>query len=88
VEGIDGAVALAKAAAGDRNVSVAGGANTIQQALRAGLADELELHLAPLLLGRGARLFDELRPDDVALERIEVIDSPNVTHITFRVRNG
>jgi dihydrofolate reductase len=85
-DGVESAMGLAKAAAGDKNVSVAGGADTIQQAIRAGLVDELELHIAPLLLGGGTRLFDDLGPDDAVLERIEAVDSPNVTHVRYRVR--
>ncbi|HET9673623.1 MAG TPA: dihydrofolate reductase family protein [Gaiellaceae bacterium] len=87
-DGIESAVEQAKAAAGERNVSVAGGASAIQQAVRAGLVDELELHIAPLLLGSGTRLFDDLGPDDAALERVDVVGSPKVTHITYRVRNA
>jgi dihydrofolate reductase len=85
-DGIESAIEQAKGAAGDGNVSVAGGAETIQQAIRAGLVDQLELHVAPILLGGGTRLFDDLGPDDAALERVEVVDSPRVTHVTYRVR--
>jgi dihydrofolate reductase len=87
-DGIESAIEQAKAAAGEKNVSVAGGASAIQQALRAGLVDELELHVAPLLLGSGTRLFGDLGPDDAALERVDVAGSPNVTHITYRVRKA
>lgn len=66
-----------------RNVAVAGGANVVQQAVKAGLVDELRLHLAPILLGSGTRLLDDL--GGVELERTAVIDSPGVTHLTFRV---
>ena len=63
-----------------RNVVVAGGANVVQQAVKAGLVDELRLHLAPILLGSGTRLLDDL--GGVELERTAVIDSPGVTHLT------
>jgi len=84
-DGIESALEQAKAAAGDKDVSVAGGANTIQQYLRAGLLDEIQIHVAPLLLGGGRRLFEHLRPDEVELESTRVIASPAVTHLRFRV---
>ncbi len=79
------ALAVAREAAGDKDVSVAGGASTIQQFLRAGLVDELQLHVAPMLLGSGTRLFEGLGPDDVRLEALRTVDSPRVTHVKFRV---
>ena len=84
-EGIDAAVTQARAAAGDRNVSVAGGANVVQQCLQAGLLDELQIHVAPLLLGDGVRLFDNLGADPPSLEVTRVIESPKVTHVKYRV---
>jgi dihydrofolate reductase len=84
-DGIESALEQAKAAAGDKNVSIAGGANTIQQYLSAGLVDELQIHIAPLLLGGGIRLFDDLRADQIELETTRVIESPEVTHLRFRV---
>ena len=83
-DGIESAVDQAKAAAGDKDVTIAGGANTIQQCLRARLVDEVRLHLVPVLLGGGVRLFDGLGNGDVALETIRVIESPNVTHLMLR----
>jgi dihydrofolate reductase len=83
-DGIESAVDQAKAAAGDKDVTIAGGANTIQQCLRARLVDEVRLHLVPVLLGGGVRLFDGLGTEDVALETIRVIESPNVTHLMLR----
>ena len=80
-DGIERALEQARAAAGDADVSIAGGANVVQQYLQAGLVDEFQLHLAPVLLGAGVRLFD--RP--VELERTRVIDAPGVTHLRFRV---
>jgi dihydrofolate reductase len=84
-EGIEAALAQARAAAGDKNVSVSGGANVVQQYLSAGLMDELQIHLAPLLLGDGVRLFDGLGPEQPKLEPTRVIESPAVTHIRYRV---
>jgi dihydrofolate reductase len=82
-DGVESAIRQAREAAGDRNVGVAGGADAVQQALRARLVDELRLHLAPVLLGSGTRLFEGL--GDLQLERTEVVAAPAVTHLTFRV---
>src|SRR3954470_1261222 len=82
-DGIESALEQAKAAAGDKTVSIAGGADVIQQCLRAGLVDEMLIHLVPLFLGGGTRLFDDVPP--VALARIQVVDSPAVAHIRYRV---
>ena len=84
VSGVERALELAKAAAGDRDVGIGGGASTIQQFLRAGLVDELMVHVAPLILGGGRRLFDD--PEGrIELEQTEVIESPRVAHVRFRV---
>jgi dihydrofolate reductase len=64
---------------------VAGGANTIQQYLAAGLVDELQIHIALVLLGEGIRLFERLGPGPIALEATRVIGSPTVTHLRYRV---
>lgn len=84
-DGVETAIDQAQTAAGDKDVSIGGGANTIQQFLRAGLVDELQIHIAPLLLGGGVRLFDDLGTDEVKLQSTRVIESPNVTHLKFRV---
>ncbi|MGH3129379.1 MAG: dihydrofolate reductase family protein [Gaiellaceae bacterium] len=84
-DGVESALEQAKAAAGDKNVGVGGGANTIQQYLKAGLLDEIQIHIAPLLLGAGVRLFDHLGTAHIELETTRVIDSPDVTHLRFRV---
>jgi dihydrofolate reductase len=84
-DGIESAVARAREAAGDKDVNVAGGANAIQQTLESGLLDEIQLHIAPLLLGAGTRLFESPANANVEFERIRVIDSPTVTHLKFRV---
>jgi dihydrofolate reductase len=86
-DGIESALDQARAAAGERYVQVSGGADAGQQYLRAGLLDELHLHVAPMLLGSGTRLFDERGPGLPGLEPMRVIDSPAATHITYRVLN-
>jgi dihydrofolate reductase len=83
-DGIESAIAQARAAAGDKKVHVMGGASVIQQALQAGLVDSLHLHVAPVVLGAGTRLFDNLT-DPIGLERIEVVESQFGTHLRFRV---
>jgi dihydrofolate reductase len=84
-DGIESAVEQAKAAAGDKNVSIGGGASTIQQALKAGLVDEARLTVAPVLLGGGVRLFEDLGPDDAEFELVRVIEGPKATHLKYRV---
>jgi len=81
-EGIEAAVEQARAVAAEKDISIAGGASVVQQCLRAGLVDELQIHLAPVLLGGGVRLFDGA--DFEQLELGEVVASPTVTHLTFR----
>jgi len=78
-------VAQAKAAAGDRNVLLHG-ATAAQALLRAGLVDEVALHVVPVLLGAGRRLFDDLPPDHVELDLVRVLDGPDVQHLHYRVR--
>jgi dihydrofolate reductase len=84
-DGIASAMAQAKAAAGDRNVLVHG-AYTAQRALEAGVLDELQIHQIPVLFGGGLRLFD-LLPSRIELEIVRVIDTPEATHIRYRVRH-
>src|SRR5215213_2544820 len=85
-DGIESALEQARAAAGDRDVAVAGGADVVQQYLEAGLIDAMQLHVAPLLLGDGVRLFDGPLPGAPrALECARVAESPTgVTHLTYR----
>jgi dihydrofolate reductase len=83
-DGIESAMAQAKAAAGDRTVVVMG-AYTAQRALEAGVLDELQIHQIPVLFGGGRRLFEVL-PSRVELEILRVIDTPEATHIRYRVR--
>ncbi|NLG96064.1 MAG: riboflavin biosynthesis protein RibD [Chloroflexi bacterium] len=84
LDGIESAMAQAKAAAGNRNVMVHG-AYTAQRALEAGVLDELQIHQIPVLFGGGRRLFDVL-PQRIELEIVRVIDTPEATHIRYRVR--
>ena len=84
VDGVEKAIALAVDAAGDKDVSLAGGADVIRQALAAGLVDELTLITAPLLLGGGKRLFEGFTRD-VELEHVDVRQSPFATFVTYRV---
>jgi len=82
-DGIESALSQARAAAGDRDVSIAGGASTVRQFLRAGLLDQLYLHIAPVVLGAGERLLEDV--GDPTLEPVEVVASPTVTHVKYRV---
>jgi dihydrofolate reductase len=84
-DGIVSAMEQAKAAAGDRHVHVQGG-YTAQQALAEGVLDELQLAQVPVLLGRGRRLFDTL-PREVELDVVKVIDTPEATHLRYRVQS-
>ncbi|GAA2586804.1 dihydrofolate reductase family protein [Actinomadura fulvescens] len=83
-EGIEAALERARAAAGDRNVAIAGGARTVNQYLAAGLIDELRLHVAPVVLGKGERLFEDV--GDLELEPVSVAGTNLVTHVTYRAR--
>jgi dihydrofolate reductase len=83
--GIESALAQARAAAGEKSVLVAGGANTVQQCLAAGLVDEIQIHVAPVLLGSGTRLFGSVEPEGIKVEGTRVTASPAVTHLRFRV---
>ena len=85
-DGIESALDQARAAAGDKDILVAGGADVAQQYLKAGFLDEIQLHVSPLLLGDGVRLFEGLGPDDAELELADVTESPVVTHIRYTVR--
>ncbi|WP_245718692.1 dihydrofolate reductase family protein [Micromonospora rhizosphaerae] len=82
-EGIEGALERARAVAGDREVSVSGGASAVRQYLAAGLLDTLWLHLVPIVLGGGTRLFDGV--GEVRLEPVKVVAAPTVTHVKYRV---
>jgi len=84
-DGIEHAIAQARAAAGEKDVAVIGGAQTVQQCLQAGLVDELQIDLVPVLLGGGLRLFAQPGSEPIELERIRVIEYPWFTHLRFRV---
>ena len=83
-DGIESALDQAKAAAGEKDVMIGGGADAINQYLAAGLVDELDLHVAPIVLGGGARLFEGVGPE-IKLELVRAIDAPGVTHVKYRV---
>jgi dihydrofolate reductase len=86
--GIKSALEQARAVAGDKNVCVMGGANLAQQYIAAGLVDEIEIHLVPVLFGSGTRLFENLGGDHIQLESTGVIHTPAATHLRFRVIAG
>ncbi len=84
IDGIENAIRQAKAAAGDKKVAVIGGASTARQCLEAGLADELHVDLMPVLLGGGLRLFEDISPESIRLERMKVLELPGGrTHLRF-----
>jgi dihydrofolate reductase len=87
-DGVESAIRQAKKAAGDKNVAVSS-ANIAQQCLKAGLLDEIQIDLAPVLLGSGVRLFDHLGTEPIELECTRVVEAPRVTHLRFRIlKNG
>jgi dihydrofolate reductase len=82
-DGVASAVARARETAGDRDVAIHGGADTIQQALRAGLLDEIWIHVTPRILGAGARLLDDV--GDATFTLVRAVEAPGVTHMKYRV---
>jgi dihydrofolate reductase len=84
-DGIQSALKQAQAAAGDQDVAVGGGANIVQQFIQAGLLDEIQLHIAHLLLGDGVRLFDHLGMKQIELESLRTVEGDGVTHLKLRV---
>ena len=86
-EGVEDALDRARAAAGGKDVWLMGGANVIRQYLRAGLLDQLDVSIAPIVLGGGERPFDDLDPG-IGLEQVRAVEAPGVTHITYRVDRG
>jgi dihydrofolate reductase len=82
-DGIESALEQARAAAGDKVVSIAGGASTVQQYLAAGILDELYLHIVPVILGAGERLLEDI--GNPTLQPVSVTASPTVTHVKYRV---
>jgi dihydrofolate reductase len=85
-EGTESALERARSAAGGKDVLIAGGASTIRQYLAAGKLDELYLHIVPVLLGSGERLLEKV--GNPLLEPVEVVPSPAVTHIRYRIQHG
>ena len=83
-EGVESAIRQAKKAAGDKDVMICT-ANILQQALKAGLVDEINIDVAPILIGGGVSLFDRLGTGPIELERTRVIAAPGVTHLQYRV---
>ncbi len=87
IDGIESALEKAKTAAGDKDVWIGGGANTVQQYIKAGLLDEFKLHLVPILLGGGTPMFGELG-ELMELDKVEVKDEPGVTHFTYHFKKA
>lgn len=87
-DGIGSALEQAKEAAGGKDVMLWGGGDVARQYLAAGLLDELELHVVPVLLGGGSRLLDDLGDADVRLEQVRVVEAPGVAHLKYRIRPG
>jgi dihydrofolate reductase len=84
-EGVESAYEQAVAAAGSKDITLAGGASTVQQFIAAGLLDELQINLVPILLGGGERLLDGLGGAPVGFERTRALEAPGVTHLRYRV---
>jgi dihydrofolate reductase len=84
-DGIESALEQARAAAGEKDVTIGGGASAVQQYLAAGLVDEFEITVTPVFLGAGARLFDNLGDARPRLEQIRVIEGAGVAHLKYRV---
>ncbi|MCW2552294.1 MAG: deaminase [Mycobacterium sp.] len=86
-DGIEAAYAMARAAAGDQAISIAGGASCARQAIQAGLVDEIDLQINPVILGAGERLLDGLEAGRPTLELVRVLEAPGVAHVRYRVVN-
>jgi dihydrofolate reductase len=84
-DGIEAALESARAAAGEKDVGIWGGANIIDEYLKAGLLDELQIHLVPVLFGEGTRLFDDLGNRRIELKKTSAIDTPGATHLRYDV---
>jgi dihydrofolate reductase len=84
-DGIESALAQARQAARGKDVAIGGGASVVRQYLAAGLLDELEIHLAPILLGAGEKLFEPLDSRKIKLEPVRTLAGPGVTHVKYRV---
>jgi dihydrofolate reductase len=86
-DGIESAVRQAKAVAGEKDVSIIGGASIARQVLGARLLDEIQIHLSPVILGDGIRLFESLDTGRIRLEQLHVIQAPGVTHLRYAVHS-
>jgi dihydrofolate reductase len=84
-EGIEAALELARATAGEKDVGIWGGANIIGEYLKAGLVDEMQIHVIPVLFGDGTRLFEDLGDRRIELKRTSTLDTPEATHFRFEV---
>lgn len=84
-DGIESALEKATHSANGKDIRIQGGANTIQQFLNAGLIDEFTIHIAPVFLGTGIRLFDHIDPEKYDIQVLEVITSPLTTHLTYKL---
>ena len=84
-DGVESAIEQARAAASGKDVAISGGGNLLRQVIRSGLLDQLELHISPVLIGEGMRLFDSADHEAVELTPTRVMDTPGVTHIRYRV---
>ncbi|AKF03145.1 Bifunctional deaminase-reductase domain protein [Sandaracinus amylolyticus] len=85
-DGIESALRQARSVARDKDIRIAGGAQTIRQYLQAGLVDEFHVALAPVFLGEGIRLFDRMDPKKLSLSTTEAVHSPRVTHLRYAVK--
>lgn len=84
-DGIEAGLAQARAAAGEKDVGIWGGANIMRQYLKAGLLDEMQIHLIPVLLGNGVRLFEDLDSEPIELKKLSCVETPSATHFRFEV---
>ncbi len=85
-DGIHAAIDRARKAAKGKDISLGGGADVVQQYLKAGLIDEMEIHVVPVLLGGGARLFDNMDGRQTGYECVRVVSSPTVSHFKYRLK--
>jgi len=86
-DGIEIALQEAKQAAGDKDIRIAGGADTIQQYLNAGLVDDFTINFSPIMLGKGVRLFDNIDKSKFTIDIAEAVNSPLVTHLRYKLNN-
>ena len=84
-DGVDSALKQAQAAAGDKDVTIMGGADLGRQYLAAGLVDEVSIHLVPVLFGSGTRMFGDLRDGHVKMQAVDVLPTPSATHLRYRI---